>query len=213
MSITRLSFQLCLLLVVLAGTARADPVVITFDESAPGTYLSNFYESLGIRFASNTSPDGETPLVNTGRFQIQTSASAVSPLNVAAPAPPSGDSTFTDISGRFVNFGSRPWTTSVLSLYVVGTEPGQSVPWIFNIYNSSDQLLESRQGTTDMLLNFLQPDIGRFVLFGSGGGEMIDNVAFTPDPVPEPATVIMIGTGLALGLRAARRRQRATTVN
>jgi hypothetical protein len=203
----RLTVEICTLLVLLAGTAHADPITITFDDTGPGTYLSSFYQSAGIRFASHNSPTGETFEVNTGRFQILDSSSAISQPNAAAPSAPIGEFTFTDISGRFVIFDTVSWTVNFLSLGVIGTAPAQTIPWILNLYDPQNQLLESRQGTTDMLLTFARPGIGSFALFGTGR-EMIDNLAFTPDPVPEPATMMMIGTGLAgLGLRLRRRRR------
>jgi len=194
---------MCLVFVLFARGASADPIAITFDDQAAGTYLSSFYQPLGIRFASHNSPVGETFDVNTGRIQILSSPLAPSQPNAAAPSAPIGDFTFTDISGSFLLSDSIPWTVNSLSLDVIAT--AQPAPWILSLYNTQNLLLESRQGTANALLTFTRPDIASFALFGNGS-QMIDNVTFTPTPTPEPATLMIVGAGLAgLGVRLKRR--------
>src|SRR3954453_655460 len=109
MAMMRVSSVICLLLLLFARGASADPIAITFDDQAPGTYLSSFYQSLGIRFASHNSPVGEIFNVNTGRIQILSSPLAPSQPNAAAPSAPIGDFTFTDISGSFLLSDSVSW--------------------------------------------------------------------------------------------------------
>lgn len=199
----RVSCVMCLLLVLSAGTASADPITITFDEISPGAYLTNTYQ--GIFFGSHSSE------VSTGRFQVLSTPSATSQPNAAAPAAPiSGGpfngTTFTDIGGFFVINGSQSWPVDFLSLDVIGTAADQPEPWVLNLYNFENQIIESRRGTTDMTLTFARPDIFSFVLSGTGR-EMIDTLTFTPSPTPEPATMMMISTGLAgVALRLRRRR-------
>jgi hypothetical protein len=81
------------------------------------------------------------------------------------------------------------------------------------IYDNQGQILDSVSGTTDTTVIFSRtiPDIHRFVLFASTRYEGIDNLSFNTPDIPEPATILLLGTGLA-GVSAALRKRRKIRV-
>jgi hypothetical protein len=66
--------------------------------------------------------------------------------------------------------------------------------------------LETLSGTTDRVVTFQRPqsDIFGFFLVTTGSHEAIDDLTFNPPvapPVPEPATLVMVASGLVLCAR------------
>jgi hypothetical protein len=141
-------------------------------------------------------------------FDIRGSARATTPPNIATPRSPAAGITFTDLMGRFVAFGWKPMPTDALALSVVGTVPGQEAEWILQIRTTAHEVLETRRGRSDALVTFsrAQADIGHFVLFGTSSGEGIDTLAFNAPVVPEPGTLLLLGTGFAAAYARKRRR-------
>ena len=204
-----LAVSLC----ALPAWAHADPVTITFDNppcaSLGGNhYASNCYSPEGV-VISSLYQSTMAPL-----FTIKAAADAVSPPNVAQGAPDFG---LFDWQLSFVvplEGGLLPGVTNFVSFSVTGSQPGQDA-WQAIIYGSrGERLGQSPFGTANGVVTFSRPtaDIAR-VLFGTGTfNQGFDNLRFnTPTdapPVPEPATVLLLGGGLAA---VVRRRSRFST--
>jgi hypothetical protein len=190
-------------------SASADPVKITFDQPpcaalASGVYPGDCYAGSGVMFWSD---------INGGRFTapriaIAADAHAVSPPNVARAV-----TGFTDVAGEFIVPGGTAGFTDFVSWNVTGSVPFQD-PWQafilgsngtfdnrFTVLDSSELLF------SDQLVSFSRPQrdiVGFFMSMGTAVQGM-DNLSFNAPQAatPEPSTLLLIGTGLAV---VARRR-------
>ena len=105
--------------------ARADPIRLTFDDVAPGIYLSNLYGQFGVHLISGASfPDGGAAGIT--EVSIVASEDAVSAPNILRPRPPTFE-LFTDIIGFFFNQEETLLTDS-LSMTIVGADSSPE-PW------------------------------------------------------------------------------------
>lgn len=211
-----------LLLCVLSVEAKADPVTITFD-NIPSGGNPNLSPNGIIFYGIHTNASGA--VVSTGggvvlsSDQSNTAPNALfgSQLNPLAFLR-------NNIAGEFLvrtqanTFSSA--TTDFVSLYVVGTVQGQTDEWTVAFYdetfNNNDLtvgLIGSVSGTTDQLVSFsANRGIHAFVLINSGPNrhEGIDTVTFNSPEVPEPATLLLLGSGLVgFGVKTFRQRRQS----
>jgi hypothetical protein len=211
LALKRIPFLMALLLVP-AASAKADPVVFTFDDLTPGNAVVRLQPGnvVVLSFISASGAGGSASSV----VRVVQTSSATSPPNALF------SSGHTDSVGTYDSlliFFSGPQSsgpgcqpcTDFLSLNVMGTTAGQTEPWRVVFYNSQREALFTVTGVTDQLVSFFSAsrDIRSASLFTTNGGrEGIDNLTYN-SPIPEPATVLTLGTGL-LGAAAMRRRHK-----
>lgn len=193
-------YLLAILLLMPAATVKADMITLTFDDRAPGLYLGTTF-SPHVRFSSFIgSVAGNT---SNSFVRVAQAGQAASPPNALF------GSGFTDrfgMSDSLLVFFSG--LTDFASLNVVGTVTGQAEEWRVNFYGAQNNALFTFTGTGAQLvsLHTAGAQILSFRLFTTNGGrEGIDNLTFNT-PVPEPATVLTLGAGLAGALAAGQRR-------
>jgi hypothetical protein len=185
------------------ATALADPVLLTFDDVAPGVYAGNLYADFGVRLFSGAHEGGG--LSGTSQIGIAESDSAVSAPNILTPQPPTF-MTFTDITAGFFGPGITPLFTDFLSMAIVSTA---QAAWEIRLVGMDGYLDETIQGSGSQFVSITRPriELTGFEFRGSGA-EGIDNLA-TGDlsPVPEPGTLALLGAGLAGLFRRVRNRR------
>jgi hypothetical protein len=106
-------------------------------------------------------------------------------------------------------------TTDLLSFAVVGTQAGQTDPWHAVIFGLGDfggvtSPLEIVSGTTDRVVTFLRPqrDIWGLLFVTTSSFEGIDDLTFNTPAIPEPTTLVLVGSGLVFCARRLRRSRR-----
>ena len=205
-----------------ANSTKAAPIVFltraTFDTAAPGTStitfgntgtsLSNSLTYSGVTFAGAAGHQVEvidgTNVGAPGNF-VLTSNSNAGQFNVdnIIITPPTGCRAFGfDIKSS--NSAVSPMTAAgTYEIYVNGALAATVTVPTFNSF--------SFIGFTS------DTDISSVAIRAlTGGDPVIDNVSFSgaaPAETPEPATLVLLGTGLAGGASVARRRRRTLTNN
>jgi hypothetical protein len=168
----------------------AGAVTLTFDEFPLGTVVSNQYAPQGVVFLQGTN----------GNFPIISLDGAMPTAPVLSPNPIfAGDFTARFPSGaRDVSFISGFWDT---------VNSGE-----IQVFDPANVLLGTFTNTTTGVQAFNFDSLGAigsisFNSLADPAGADIDNLTFSP--VPEPATLLLLGSSLAgLGGVAWRRKRR-----
>jgi hypothetical protein len=198
---------------LLSVPAAADPVTLTFDNLGPGLHDWKTFETLGLHLFNAHAQQPEVIGSIGFVFGVQPSTRATSPPNIAfGTSVTDRPTSFSrNLLGLFFeSFDGTSYTfrgTDLLALSVVGTQPGQAGEWAVHVFGR-DSLLAVERATTDRRLVFERPvrDIQSFTLFTSSSFEGIDDLTFnTTAPIPEPGTLLLVGSGLAALSRWRRR--------
>ena len=194
--------SLALLLLLSAG-AQAEPITVTFEGRDP----------LGPARAGGLLLGGGCP--SGPLLHICFGGGRIGPSGAAgnnAFLPPTFPTGFTNIQGWFINptpGASVQSVSTFVAFDIVGSSLTQNPFYTVSIYDANGNLIASETGTTDrrVTFSFSSPTIGWFVFFPGGREQGIDNLTFETTTAPEPATLVLLGTGLA-GIVAKVRRRR-----
>jgi hypothetical protein len=215
-----LSFTAFALLCLAAHATQAAPVVFTsrttFDAAAPGTNTITF-GSTAATLANSLTYSGVTFAGGTN-YQVE----VIDGTNVGAP-------------GNFV-LTSNTNTPGASGPSIVITPPANTTAFGFDIKSSDSALGTLGTGSYQITINgtpvgTVTPTYTSFSFIGftsdvpitsititalSGGDAVLDNVSFNgaaPTETPEPATMLLFGTGIAGAASFVRRRRRQQSLD
>jgi PEP-CTERM motif-containing protein len=181
--------------------SAADPIQITFDDFSPGLQAFRFYQQ-GFDLSSFDQPNS-----NAGSsFLVVASPAATTAPNIALAA---GD-LLHNLVGTFFLPVTPPVLTSLIFAWTdrLAFSVEISGTWRAVIYDERFQVLDELTGSGNQQVLFSRgkPDIQYFGLFSTTPEQRagIDTVEFNTPVVPEPGTLLLVGSGVGLLLRRRR---------
>jgi hypothetical protein len=186
---------------VLARTASADPIPLIihdFDDRPPG--LQGYFDEQYLNLFSFHQAGGAATWI-----EIAASPYATSAPNVVKGAHPGWG-----VLGNFMTdeYPRRTLATQLLFLDITGPTDAAS-PWRLSIFDRNGALIESHMGRIPVGIGFARggaPSIASFLFEPGVLSQGLDNVRYETPVVPEPATMLLVGSGLAAAVWRRRRR-------
>lgn len=183
-----------------ARIASADPILIVhdFDDRPLGLQAYNEGDVVLFTWFADTRASG---------VDIAASPFAVSPPNIVRGFVPGSG-----VGGDFLSTGTSQQfrlATQVLFMDIVGPMDPAS-PWRLSIFDRDGALIESQTGSIAQGLGFARrggPGIASFLFEPGVPLQGLDNIRYETPVVPEPATMLLVGSGLAAAAAFRRRRR------
>ena len=177
-------------------------VDINFNDGTNGAFVGNFYAGLGVTFSANTQWDNfvspDEGLVGAGGLKISDVTAANYQPKITNPLVATFSTPISSFQIRGLNVGSNGARIDAYDAAVGGALIDFDEAFGVSAGTSNHPLLVT-SGTPIWRVHMYQPQSVEIE------GLLFDNMSFLP--VPEPTTLLLLATALALTLGSARKRR------